>query len=105
MRKRAVFLVLGLLLFIFCSAGLGHAAVSPRYHLLPPVNEHPWQHDGSPDPGDTLGPSPSPAVIWPVPLTVNNTLFIRVPQRIVAPGLTTKDAAIIPDDKHRFEGR
>jgi hypothetical protein len=105
MRTKAVLTVLSLLLFIFCSASLSQAAVDPRYSLLPPVNEHPWQHDGSPDPGDTSGPSPSPSVIWPMPVTVNSILFIRVPQRIAAPGLIAKDAAIMQRDKRRFEGK
>lgn len=105
MKIRAVLIVLALLVFVFCTGTLSHAAMSPKYSLLPPVNEHPWQHDGSPDPGDTLGPSPSPAVTWPMPLTVNGILFIRIPPRIAAPGLMAKDATIIQRDKRRFEGR
>lgn len=106
MRIKAVLTVLSLLLFIFCSVSLSQAAVDPRYSLLPPVNEHPWQHDGSPEPGDTSGPSPSPSVTWPMPLTVNSMLYIRIPLRIPAPSLRANDAAVTQRDKHhRFEGR
>lgn len=105
MKIRVILMALGLFLFVFCTSGLSHAAMSPKYQIQPPVDEHPWQHDGSPDPGDTLTPGLIPLVIWPISANGKCLLFIRVPNSNAEPKCKVTKAVISREDKHGSEGR
>jgi hypothetical protein len=105
MKTRVILMAFGMLLFVFCTAGLSHAAMSPKYQLQPSVDEHPWQHDGSPDPGDTLTPGLAPLVIWSITVNGEYLLLIRVPKSSVEPKCKATKSAIGREDKHGSEGR
>ena len=105
MKIKVVLVIFGLLVFVFCTGSASHAAMSPKYHIRPPVYEHPWQHDGSPDPGDSSEPNFSPVMIWPISASMNSVLLIRLPERGTGLKQVEKDATICQEDKHRFQGR
>jgi hypothetical protein len=105
MKTRVILMAFGMLLFVFCTAGLSHAAMGPKYQIQPPVNEHPWQHDGSPDLGDTLMPGLAPLVIWPITVNGECLLLIREPKSGVGPKCKATKAVIGREDKHGSEGR
>jgi hypothetical protein len=105
MKNKVVLMALGVLLFVFCTTILSQAAVSPRYQIQPPVNDHPWQHDGSPDPGDHSNPGLAPGIIWPIIVNGECLLLIRVPNSILEPKCKAAKAVIGLEDKHGSEGR
>jgi hypothetical protein len=105
MKIRVILTACGILLFVFCTAVLTPAAISPRYQIQPPVYEHPWQHDGSPDPGDPSKPVLAPWVIWPITVNGECLLLIRVPNSILEPKCKATKAVIGQEDKHGSEGR
>lgn len=81
MRIRAVLVVLSLLMFIICTAGMSEAATKSKYtiHDLAYPSEHPWQHDGAPpESPDSLGSNPFNITIMPFSPGIGNILFLRI---------------------------
>jgi hypothetical protein len=67
----------GLILFgfLFCLINYGQATVDPWWENRYP-GEHPWQHEDSPGPGDSLGYSPPHIVILPINFSIKVILLI-----------------------------
>jgi hypothetical protein len=88
MRIRTGLVILGLLVFVICTANLGQAAKSYKYNIndLAPPNEHPWQDHGCPPDADTLVPDqtcPTSIVIGPFKIVIIKLPGVRfAPARI-----------------------
>ena len=107
MRIRAVIAGLALLIFFLCSAGLSQAAKSPLHNIdnNPPVDEHPWQHGGSPDPGDDPDYRLVPKlIILPGTAGARAVLLIRTPLWISPQGENAASQITTRGDEHHFKG-
>ena len=107
MRIRAVIAGLALLIFILCSAGLSQAAKSPQHniHDNPPADEHPWQHGGSPDPGDNPDYRLVPKfIISPGTAGIGGVLLIQAPSWITCQGEKAANRINAEGDEHHFQG-
>ena len=81
MKTKIVLVGMGFLMFIFCSINLSQAAMDIRenIHYLSAPNEHPWQHDDSPRPPESLDRPLSFVVILPAGPAIKAILFIHAP--------------------------
>ena len=106
MRIRTGPVILGLLVLIICTANLGQAAESYKYniHDLAPPNEHPWQHEGSPENLDNLGSSPVCSFIWPLSSAVRAVFFIWAPAGIEGHGVRAQDASRFLENQRDSDG-
>ncbi|MCK4404470.1 MAG: hypothetical protein KAW02_05200 [candidate division Zixibacteria bacterium] len=88
MRIRGVLVVLGLLMFIFCSVGVSQAAIDNKYNFrfLAPPNEHPWQDSGSPPFEDTI-----------LPQTVSQVFIVIGPVKLII--IKPSRAGTVPNEK------
>ncbi len=86
MRSRAVLVVLGLLLFTFCSVGSTQAALDARYSSFVSTynGEHPWQESESPPFGDDDGAVSSDASSTVIIVIGPATFIIIRPSRVVS---------------------
>jgi hypothetical protein len=83
MKTKIVLAGLGFLMFIFCSVDWSQAEMDTRSIICYPISspsEHPWQYDGSSDPGgDSTDHVLSPVVILPTCPIIKAIIFIHTP--------------------------
>jgi hypothetical protein len=105
MRIRAVVVVLILLMFIICTTSMSEAAKKNKYnfHDLAYPNEHPWQHDGSPDSPDSLDTNPFNIVIMPLSPGIGTILSFRIHIGVL-PGEKAENTVASERKEHHFGG-